>query len=102
MSSPSVARRSDRPPRSSSPRSLRWRWIAVLVAVAVAHWIAAQWFERHRDTFKPADKQHVPVQVALLKPERIEQQPAGTAAPNATPAAQQKPPAQTPRAHALT
>jgi hypothetical protein len=102
MSSPSVARRSDRPPRAPSLRSLRWRWIAVVVLVAVAHWIAAQWFERHRDTFKPADKQHVPVQVALLKPERIEQQPAGAAAPAATPAQQQKPPAQAPRAHALT
>lgn len=70
----------------------------MVVVVAVAHWIAAQWFERHRDTFKPADKQHVPVQVALLKPERIEQQPAGAAAP----AAQPTPPAQAPRAHALT
>jgi hypothetical protein len=102
MSSPSVAHRSDRPPHFSSPRSLRWRWIAVAVFVAVAHWIAAQWFERHRDTFKPADKQHVPVQVALLKPERIEQQPAGAAAPAATPAPHPKASAQAPRAHALT
>jgi hypothetical protein len=74
----------------------------VVVFVAVAHWIAAQWFERHRDTFKPADKQHVPVQVALLKPERIEQQPAGAAAPAVTAAPRPTPPAQAPRAHALT
>ncbi|APR34415.1 DUF3108 domain-containing protein [Paraburkholderia sp. SOS3] len=99
MSSPSVARRSDRPPRAHSPRSLRWRWIAVLVVVAIAHWIAAQWFERHRDTFKPADQQHVPVQVALLKPERVEQQPAGAATP---PATRQKLPGQAPQPHALT
>jgi len=71
----------------------------VLVVVAIAHWIAAQWFERHRDTFKPADQQHVPVQVALLKPERIEQQPAGAATP---PAARQKLPGQAPQPHALT
>ncbi|MDQ7980222.1 DUF3108 domain-containing protein [Paraburkholderia sp. SARCC-3016] len=102
MSSPSVARRSGRPPRAHSPRSLRWRWIAVLVVVAIAHWIAAQWFERHRDTFKPADQQHVPVQVALLKPERIEQQPAGAPTPPATPAARQKLPEQAPQPHALT
>src|ERR1700754_4884816 len=98
MSSPSVARRSDRPPRAPSPRSLRWRWIAVVVVVAVAHWIAAPWFERHRDTFKPADKQHVPVQVALLKPERIEQQPAGAAAPAAPGAAPPTPAAPASRA----
>jgi hypothetical protein len=74
----------------------------VLVVVAIAHWIAAQWFERHRDTFKPADQQHVPVQVALLKPERIEQQPAGAPTPPATPAARQKLPEQAPQPHALT
>jgi uncharacterized protein DUF3108 len=102
MSSPSVARRTDRPPRAPSSRSLRWRWIAVLIVVAVVHWIAAQWFERHRDTFKPADQQHVPVQVALLKPERIEQQSAGAAVPAAAPAPQQKPSAQSSPPHALT
>lgn len=74
----------------------------MLVVVAIAHWIAAQWFERHRDTFKPADQQHVPVQVALLKPERIEQQPAGAPTPPATPAARQKLPEQAPQPHALT
>lgn len=71
----------------------------MLVVVAIAHWIAAQWFERHRDTFKPADQQHVPVQVALLKPERVEQQPAGAATP---PATRQKLPGQAPQPHALT
>jgi uncharacterized protein DUF3108 len=76
----------------------------VLVAVASAHWMAAQWFDRHRDTFKPADTQHAPVQVALLKPERIEQQPTGAAAPRAapTPPPQQKQAARAPREHALT
>lgn len=78
--------------------------MAVLVAVAGAHWVAAQWFERHRDTFKPVDTMQVPVQVALLKPERIEQQAAGTTPPRATPTAppQQKRAAQAPHKRALT
>ena len=54
-------------------RALRWRWAGVLAVVLCGHWIGAQWFERHRDTFKPLSAEHAPVQVALLTPEHIEQ-----------------------------
>ncbi len=102
MSSPSVARRSDHPQSAvAHRRSARWRWGAVLVAVVCTHWIAAQWFERHRDTFKPADAQHAPVQVTLLKPERIERKPAGAPARPQT-AAVQTPRPHPPRDHVLT
>jgi hypothetical protein len=71
--------------------------------VVGVHWFAAQWFERHRVTFKPADAQHTPVQVALLKPERIEQTPA---TPVQTPAAARAPAARprtsAPREHVLS
>ncbi|WP_460905642.1 DUF3108 domain-containing protein [Paraburkholderia jirisanensis] len=85
MSSSSAARPSDPLPHSAAlRRTPRWRWGVVLATVIGAHWFAAQWFDRHRVTFKPADAQHTPVQVALLKPERIEQTPA---TPTQTPAA---------------
>lgn len=76
----------------------------MLVLVAGMHWIAAQWFERHRDTFKPADTKHVPVQVELLRPERIEQRPAGAATARATPTPtpQQKPSVRAPHENTLT
>ncbi|EDZ98037.1 conserved hypothetical protein, partial [Burkholderia sp. H160] len=80
----SATRRHDRlPPFGSGPgRGARaWRWIAVLVAVAVVHWIAAQWFERNRVNLTRGDHEHVPVQVALLTPERVERQPAQQPAP---------------------
>ena len=61
-------------PRRSGSRGVARasRWLIVLIAVAVLHWIAAQWFERHRVAFDAADHEHVPVQIALLTPERIE------------------------------
>ena len=67
-------------------RASRLRWAGVIAAVVGAHFIAAQWFERHHDTFKPVSPEHIPVQVALLKPERIETQAAGS-----PPAAQSRP-----------
>ncbi|MEI6000664.1 DUF3108 domain-containing protein [Paraburkholderia bengalensis] len=83
-------------------RASRLRWAGVIAAVVGAHFIAAQWFERHHDTFKPVSPEHIPVQVALLKPERIETQAAGS-----PPAAQSRPAApkrraQPPREHVLT
>jgi hypothetical protein len=80
----SAPHRQDRlPPSGSGPRrgARAWRWVAVLVAVVVVHWIAAQWFERTRVNVNPADHEHVPVQVALLTPERVERQPAPQPAP---------------------
>ncbi|HVE07765.1 MAG TPA: DUF3108 domain-containing protein [Paraburkholderia sp.] len=109
MSSSSAARPSEPLPLAATHRrKLRWRWSAVLIAVVGAHWLAAQWFERHRDTFKPADAEHAPVQVALLKPERIEQTPAQApsqvpATPTAkAPAAAPRRRAPAPREHVLT
>ncbi|WP_321879909.1 DUF3108 domain-containing protein [Paraburkholderia bannensis] len=79
---------------STSPqRSHAWRWVAVFALVTVLHWLAAQWFERHH-TAQPVRPAHVPVQVRLLKTERIEQQakPAAAAAkPAARPAATARP-----------
>lgn len=78
-----------------------WRWIAVLLVVAVLHWIAAQWVERNRAMLISSDNERVPVQVALLTPERIERKPA--AAPQApTPAPARKAVASKPREHVLT
>ncbi|MGF6596050.1 hypothetical protein P3T23_000757 [Paraburkholderia sp. GAS448] len=82
MSSQSVARRSDRTLRVNPPtrrRGRAWRWGVVLVVVVALHWIAAQWVERHRDAAQPLDAEHAPVQVALLKPARVEQTPASAA-----------------------
>jgi hypothetical protein len=78
---------------TSSRRSHAWRWGAVFVLVTVLHWFAAQWFERHH-TAQPVTPAHVPVQVRLLKTERIEQQakPAAPAAkPSTKPAAPTRP-----------
>ncbi|WP_144144069.1 DUF3108 domain-containing protein [Paraburkholderia sp. BCC1884] len=89
MSSPSATHRTDRTPPSGPRAGLRaWRWIAVLVLVAVLHWIAAQWVERNRANLNPSDNARVPVQVTLLTPERIERKPAAAApqAPAAAPA----------------
>jgi hypothetical protein len=69
--------------RPAPPRHTRaWRWVPVFVAVTALHWLGAQWFERHHGAPPPLAPVRVPVQVALLKPERIEQEarPA-TAAP---------------------
>ncbi|RAR67059.1 uncharacterized protein DUF3108 [Paraburkholderia unamae] len=65
-----------------TPRRTRpWRWIGVFIAVTVLHWLAAEWFERHHGAPPSAAHVRVPVQVALLKPERIEREarPAGPA-----------------------
>jgi hypothetical protein len=97
----SANRRHERPPPlaplgSGPRRGLRaWRWVAVLVVVAVLHWIAAQWFERNRVNLNQADHEHVPVQVALLTPERVERQPAP---PPAAPAPHPRAPAHKPAA----
>ena len=100
MASATAARRSDRLPPTGPRRGSRaWRWLAVLAAVAVLHWIAAQWFERNRAILNPADHEHVPVQVALLTPERIERKPAVAAQP-APP--HQAAVASPPRKHVLT
>lgn len=73
----------------------------MLVVVGILHWIAAQWVERNRATLNPPNDDHVPVQVALLKPERVERNPA---AASASPAQEQKrkPAASKPREHVLT
>jgi hypothetical protein len=71
------------PTRSIPPRRARaWRWATVFVAVTILHWLAAEWFARHHAMQPPVAAVHVPVQVALLKPERVEREP-GRAAPSA-------------------
>ena len=74
----------------------------MLLVVGVLHWIAAQWVERHRATLNPSDDEHVPVQVALLKPGRIERNPAAVPPAPAAQPATRKPAASKPREHVLT
>lgn len=79
-----------------APRSRAWRWVAAFVAVTVLHGFAAQWIERHRDTPPPVAHVRVPVQVKLLKTERIEREapqasPAAAAAPKPAPKPKPKP-----------
>jgi hypothetical protein len=103
MSSPSATRRSDRTPAAGPRAGLRvGRWLAVLLVVAVLHWIAAQWVERNRATLNPSDNAHVPVQVALLTPERIERKPATDASHATAPVPAHKAAASKPREHVLT
>jgi hypothetical protein len=103
MSSPSATRRSDRTPAAGPRAGLRvGRWLAVLLGVAVLHWIAAQWVERNRATLNPSDNAHVPVQVALLTPERIERKPATDASHATAPVPARKAAASKPREHVLT
>ncbi|MFM0648798.1 DUF3108 domain-containing protein [Paraburkholderia bryophila] len=103
MASSSVTHRSDRTPPGGPRVALRvGRWIAVLLVVAVLHWIAAQWVERNRATLNPADSERVPVQVALLTPERIERNPAAAAPHAPAPAPAQRAAASKPREHVLT
>lgn len=91
MSSPSVAQGSASLTATARARARRpWRWLAALAVVSALHWIAAQWVERNRDTFIAPETQRVPVQVQLLKPERVEQTPAGSTAKGAAPAAPAK------------
>ncbi|WP_168665971.1 DUF3108 domain-containing protein, partial [Paraburkholderia sp. SG-MS1] len=103
MASAPTARRVHRPP-PNGPRggSRAWRWLAVLATVAVLHWIAAQWFERNRATLNPTDHEHVPVQVALLTPERIERKAVPAAPPAPAPAPAHKAAASPPREPVLT
>lgn len=103
MSSSTLSRRPTPPPNAGRSRARAVRWIAVLVAVLGLHWIAAQWVERHRETFEPIEAAHAPVEIALLKPERIAQQPAAEphAAPKPAPAPARAP-ARAPREHVLT
>lgn len=77
------------------------RWIAVLVVVAILHGWAAQWVERNRATLNPQDAGHVPVQIALLRPERIERNPAQAPQPAAAAVPRHAAPAK-PREHVLT
>jgi hypothetical protein len=67
---------------SRTPQRVRaWRWVGVFVTVTAFHWLAVEWFDRHHSAPPPVAHVRVPVQVALLKTERIEQQarPAGPA-----------------------
>lgn len=103
MASSSVTHRSDRTPPGGPRVTLRvGRWIAVLLVVAVLHWIAAQWVERNRATLNPADNERVPVQVALLTPERIERNPAAATPHAPAPMPAQRAAASKPREHVLT
>ncbi|MFP6557165.1 DUF3108 domain-containing protein [Paraburkholderia sp. B3] len=79
---PGALARSETTASASPPRSRAWRWLAVFVVVTLLHWLAAEWIERHRGVPPPVRDVHVPVQVALLKPERIEReaQPAAASA----------------------
>ena len=104
MSFPSAVTRSERTLPHAVPRRTRaWRWLAVLAVVLCLHWIAAQWIERNRTTFTPENTAHVPVQIALLTPERIERQPSA-AAPHPAAPAESKPTAAAskPRERVLT
>jgi hypothetical protein len=78
-----------RPDTITAKPTRGWRWVAVFVAVTLLHGLGAEWFERHRGVPPPARDVHVPVQVALLKPERIERE--------AQPAAQRAAPKPAPR-----
>jgi hypothetical protein len=106
MTSALAPRRSDRlPPNGPHGGARAWRWVAVLLVVAVLHWIAFQWVERNRVSLNPADNAHVPVQVALLTPERIERNPErnpAAAPPAPAPAPVHRPVASKPREHVLT
>lgn len=81
---PREARRLDTDSRRPQ-RTRAWRWVGVFIAVTALHWLAAEWFERHHGAPPPVAHVRVPVQVALLKPERIEREarPAGPAAASA-------------------
>jgi len=72
--STATAPTSARPGPVRPRRARAWRWVAVFVAVAILHWLAAEWIERHRGVPPPVAAMHVPVQVALLKAERIERE----------------------------
>jgi hypothetical protein len=104
MSFPSAVSRSDRMlPHATHRRPRAWRWLVVLAVVLCLHWIAAQWVQRNRETFTSGNAVHVPVQIALLTPERIERSPAEAAPrPAAPPEHKAKAVASKPREHILT
>ncbi|MEX3981412.1 DUF3108 domain-containing protein [Paraburkholderia sp. EG287A] len=107
MSTPAAPREAHRLDTDSrTPQRLRaWRWVGVFVAVTALHWLAAEWFERHHGAPPPVAHVRVPVQVALLKPERIEREakPAGPAAAPAHAAPKPAPrPAEPHTLHAVT
>jgi hypothetical protein len=104
MSFPSAVSRSNRTlPHATQRRPRVWRWLVVLAAVLCLHWIAAQWVERNRETFTSENAVHVPVQIALLTPERIERSPAEAAPhPAAPPEHKARVAASKPREHVLT
>ncbi len=95
MSSPLFADRAATPHTASRRRTQALRWGAVLAVVLTLHWIAAQWIGHNRTAFAPTDTGRVPVQVALLTPERIERAPAKAASAR-------KAVSPAPRAHVLT
>ncbi|MGF7134292.1 hypothetical protein P3T40_005795 [Paraburkholderia sp. EB58] len=104
MSYPTAVSRSDRTlPHATHRRPRVWRWLVVLMVVLCLHWIAAQWVERNRETFTSENAVHVPVQIALLTPERIERNPT-EAAPRPTAPSEHKAKvaASKPREHVLT
>ncbi|WP_069265120.1 DUF3108 domain-containing protein [Paraburkholderia nodosa] len=108
MSTPAAPREARRrlDTDSRTPQRMRaWRWVGVFVAVTALHWLAAEWFERHHGAPPPVAHVRVPVQVALLKPERIEREakPAGPAAAPAHAAPKPAPkPAEPHTLHAVT
>ncbi|WP_414695245.1 DUF3108 domain-containing protein [Paraburkholderia sp.] len=107
MSTPAAPREARRLDTDSrTPQRMRaWRWVGVFVAVTALHWLAAEWFERHHGAPPPVAHVRVPVQVALLKPERIEREakPTGPAAAPAHAAPKPAPkPAEPHTLHAVT
>jgi hypothetical protein len=104
MSTPATtrdARRRDHEARTPQ-RARAWRWVGVFVAVTALHWLAAEWFERHHGAPPPVAHVRVPVQVALLKPERIEREAHPAAAAPAAAAPKPAPKAAEPHAlHAV-
>ncbi|CAM2182293.1 DUF3108 domain-containing protein [Paraburkholderia sacchari] len=101
MSTSAANRQIDRP--APPRRSRAWRWAAVFVAVSALHWVAAQWFVRHHGAPPPLAPARVPVQVTLLKTERIAQQarPATPAPAQPKPAAPARPKRATSPPHTL-
>ncbi|QBQ96036.1 DUF3108 domain-containing protein [Paraburkholderia pallida] len=103
MSTSAADHQADRARLAPPRRSRAWRWVAVFVAVSALHWVAAEWFARHHGAPPPLAQVRVPVQVALLKPERIEQQarPAASAPAKSKPAAPARPKRATSAPHTL-
>ncbi|CAN7521176.1 DUF3108 domain-containing protein [Trinickia sp. LjRoot230] len=71
---------------TSKARTQSWRWGVVLLCVLLVHGLVGIWFARHRDLFA-ANTQKPPVEVALLRPERIAREPAQASPRGGPPAA---------------